>query len=32
MASSQVGNNTFGQINNQANNMRTVQFTVGFQF
>jgi hypothetical protein len=32
MASSQFGNNTFGQITTQANNMRMVQFTVRFQF
>jgi hypothetical protein len=32
MASSQFGNSSFGQINNQANNMRMVQFTVRFQF
>jgi trimeric autotransporter adhesin len=32
MASSQFGNNTFGQINTQANNMRMVQFTARFQF
>jgi hypothetical protein len=31
-ASSAVGNSSFGQINNQANNMRMVQFTVRFQF
>jgi hypothetical protein len=32
MASSQFGNSSFGQINNQANNMRMIQFTVRFQF
>jgi hypothetical protein len=32
MASSQVGNSTFGQITTQANNMRMVQFTVRFAF
>jgi hypothetical protein len=32
MASSQVGNSTFAQINNQANNMRMVQFTLRYQF
>jgi len=32
MASSQFGNSAFGQINNQANNMRMVQFTLRFQF
>jgi hypothetical protein len=32
MASSQFGNSSFGQITNQANNMRMVQFTVRFQF
>jgi trimeric autotransporter adhesin len=31
-ASSSFGNSSFGQINNQANNMRMVQFTVRFQF
>jgi hypothetical protein len=32
MASSQFGNSSFGQINNQANNMRMVQFTLRYQF
>jgi hypothetical protein len=32
MASSQVGNASFGQITTQANNMRMVQFTLRFQF
>ena len=32
MSSSQFGNSSFGQINNQANNARMVQFTVRFQF
>ena len=32
MASSQVGNSSFGQITNQANNLRMVQFTFRFQF
>jgi hypothetical protein len=31
-ASSSFGNSSFGQINNQANNMRMMQFTVRFQF
>jgi len=31
-ASSAFGNSTFGQINNQANNMRMVQFTLRAQF
>ena len=31
-ASSQFGNSSFGQITNQANNARMVQFTVRFQF
>jgi hypothetical protein len=31
-ASSAFGNASFGQIRNQANNMRMVQFTVRFQF
>jgi hypothetical protein len=31
-AGSQFGNSAFGQINNQANNMRMVQFTLRFQF
>jgi len=31
-ASSSFGNSSFGQINNQANNMRMIQFTVRFQF
>ena len=31
-ASSQFGNSAFGQINNQANNMRMIQFTLRFQF
>jgi hypothetical protein len=31
-ASSAFGNSSFGQITNQANNMRMVQFTVRFQF
>jgi hypothetical protein len=31
-ASSAFGNSSFGQINNQANNMRMVQFTLRFQF
>jgi hypothetical protein len=31
-ASSAFGNSSFGQINNQANNMRMVQFTFRFQF
>ena len=31
-ASSQFNNSSFGQINNQANNMRMVQFTFRFQF
>ena len=30
--SSVFGNSSFGQINNQANNMRMVQFTFRFQF
>jgi hypothetical protein len=32
MASSQFGNSSFAQINNQANNMRMVQFTLRYQF
>jgi hypothetical protein len=32
MASSQVGNSSFGQITTQANNMRMIQFTVRFQY
>ena len=32
MASSQFNNSSFGQINNQANNMRMVQFTLRFQY
>src|SRR4051812_32379075 len=32
MASSQFGNASFGQITNQANNMRMVQFTLRFQY
>jgi len=32
MSSSQFGNSAFGQITNQANNMRMVQFTLRFQF
>ncbi len=31
-ASSAYGNSSFGQITNQANNMRMVQFTLRFQF
>lgn len=31
-ASSAFNNSSFGQINNQANNMRLIQFTVRFQF
>jgi hypothetical protein len=31
-ASSQFGNSAFGQINNQANNMRMIQFTLRFAF
>jgi hypothetical protein len=31
-ASSAFGNASFGQITNQANNMRMVQFTLRFQF
>ena len=31
-ASSSFGNSSFGQITNQANNMRMVQFTFRFQF
>ena len=31
-ASSAFGNSSFGQINNQANNMRMVQFTLRYQF
>ena len=31
-ASSAFGNSTFGQVNNQANNMRMVQFTLRFAF
>jgi hypothetical protein len=31
-ASAAFGNSSFGQINNQANNMRMVQLTVRFQF
>jgi hypothetical protein len=31
-ASNQFGNSSFGQITNQANNMRMVQFTLRFQF
>jgi trimeric autotransporter adhesin len=31
-ASSALGNSSFGQINNQANNMRMVQLTFRFQF
>jgi hypothetical protein len=31
-ASSSFGNSSFGQINNQANNMRMVQFTMRYQF
>ena len=31
-ASSVFGNSAFGQINNQANNMRMLQFTARFQF
>ena len=31
-ASSAFGNSSFGQITNQANNMRMVQFTLRFQF
>ena len=31
-ASSAFGNSSFGQITNQANNMRMVQFTARFQF
>ena len=31
-ASNAFGNSSFGQITNQANNMRMVQFTVRFQF
>jgi hypothetical protein len=32
MASSQLGNSSFGQITNQANNMRMIQFTLRFPF
>jgi hypothetical protein len=32
MASSQVGNASFGQITTQANNMRMIQFTLRFAF
>jgi hypothetical protein len=31
-ASNQVGNSSFGQITNQANNMRMLQITLRFQF
>ena len=31
-ASSAFGNSSFGQITNQANNMRMMQFTARFQF
>jgi len=31
-ASSAFGNSAFGQINNQANNMRMIQFTLRFLF
>jgi hypothetical protein len=31
-ASSEFGNSSFGQVRNQANNMRMVQFTLRFQF
>ena len=31
-ASSVFGNSAFGQINNQANNMRMIQFTLRFGF
>ena len=31
-ASSSFNNSSFGQITNQANNMRMVQFTFRFQF
>ena len=31
-AGSQFGNSAFGQINNQANNMRMMQFTFRFGF
>jgi len=31
-ASAAFGNSSFGQITNQANNMRMVQATVRFQF
>jgi hypothetical protein len=31
-ASSQFNNSAFGQINNQANNMRMIQFTLRFAF
>ena len=31
-ASSVFGNSSFGQINNQANNMRMIQFTLRFGF
>jgi hypothetical protein len=31
-ASSAFGNSSFGQITNQANNMRLIQFTARFQF
>ena len=31
-ASNAFGNSSFGQITNQANNMRMVQFTLRFQF
>jgi hypothetical protein len=30
--SSQFNNSAFGQINNQANNMRMIQFTLRFAF
>ena len=31
-ASTALGNSSFGQITNQANNMRMVQFTLRFAF
>jgi hypothetical protein len=31
-ASNAFNNSSFGQINNQANNMRLIQFTARFQF
>jgi hypothetical protein len=31
-ASSAFGNSSFGQLTNQANNMRMIQFTIRFSF